>query len=699
MATVASSNVSLGENLNYLSSLLAQNQTDERSQSEYILEVRKLKPGKEAEFNDLSQQRSQVQRQLDFGFPEASNPNSPEIAQIDRRINFLLEEPVVTERNVIGTEAEESVYGGSQIKVRLNSEGTKEYAKLTKEVAGTNLPIFFLVNGEVVSQPVVDASFSDTGITTEIFTLGLPNFSLAQAEEIAAEIERASPHGMTSEREIDERSQSKYILQVRKLKLGKEAEFDDLSQQRNQIEKRLYELYRLGKSKSNSPEIAQAKKELAQIDRRIISLLEEPVVTERNVIGAKVEESAYHEARMIARLDREGTKEYAELTKEVAGTDVPIFFLVNGKIAFQQAVDAVFSDTGIASGFIMFDLLIPSPAQAEEIAAEIMERAISYGTTQEPKIEQSIQTANRQYQQQQDQVTLAYYDIVINGDPTRADAYLAQAKIHYARKDFETAIPLYEEALALEPSYFMNNEDIMPSLVKSYLKTGDRQNALAIWERRTKIQPAYEPMAAFGQGLVLVLFGDLEQGIKKFDRAIELNNIEEQKYNSGSASTQSPVNFGVYWYRGLVHEHLNQTEEAISDFQKVKEIDLNFLLSNLEYYSKPQPVIRRAERTPQGGIRLIPLSQEDNELNQQLQEQQQEQYREQAKKTARVFYLKSLACQRLNDKECANKNRNVVRELLGFRGEEVAKFRTEDDTFSRLLNNSTQIIDRIARQQ
>ena len=74
-----------------------------------------------------------------------------------------------------------------EIGVEFNEVGAQNFTEFTREIAGTGQAVGIFLDDMLISAPVVDASFAETGIPgNEAVIAGA--FSMAEAEEIAAQI-------------------------------------------------------------------------------------------------------------------------------------------------------------------------------------------------------------------------------------------------------------------------------------------------------------------------------------------------------------------------------------------------------------------------------------------------------------------------------------------------------------------------------
>ena len=74
-----------------------------------------------------------------------------------------------------------------EILVEFNEGGAQAFADLTRNVAGTGRAVGLFLNDELLSAPIVDVSYAETGIQGGQAVIN-GNFSETEAETIAAQI-------------------------------------------------------------------------------------------------------------------------------------------------------------------------------------------------------------------------------------------------------------------------------------------------------------------------------------------------------------------------------------------------------------------------------------------------------------------------------------------------------------------------------
>lgn len=74
-----------------------------------------------------------------------------------------------------------------EILIEFNQQGTQEFADLTRQVAGTGRSVGIFINGNLVSAPVVDAAYAETGITGGKAVIS-GSFTAEQANDLALQL-------------------------------------------------------------------------------------------------------------------------------------------------------------------------------------------------------------------------------------------------------------------------------------------------------------------------------------------------------------------------------------------------------------------------------------------------------------------------------------------------------------------------------
>lgn len=128
--------------------------------------------------------------------------NAADMARISQQINqknqeiqallFQLYESVdLTQKNVKDAFATPDRSNNWNVEIQFDSEGAKKFAQLTQSVAGTGRSIGIFVNKELISAPVVDAQYAETGIIGGRAAIA-GNFTAKSAYELAVQLRGAS---------------------------------------------------------------------------------------------------------------------------------------------------------------------------------------------------------------------------------------------------------------------------------------------------------------------------------------------------------------------------------------------------------------------------------------------------------------------------------------------------------------------------
>lgn len=116
---------------------------------------------------------------------------SEQIKQKDREIKdilYQLYEPVgLTEKNVKNAFATLDQSNTWNVAIEFDSEGAEKFAELTKNMAGTGRTIGIFLNQELISAPVVDAQYAETGIIGGRAVIS-GNFTVKSAYELAVKL-------------------------------------------------------------------------------------------------------------------------------------------------------------------------------------------------------------------------------------------------------------------------------------------------------------------------------------------------------------------------------------------------------------------------------------------------------------------------------------------------------------------------------
>ena len=236
----------------------------------------------------------------------------------------------------------------------------------------------------------------------------------------------------------------------------------------------------------------------------------------------------------------------------------------------------------------------------------------------------------QQYRSKELEAALNNYSKAIKVDPTREDIYINRGKISAILGDELGAVDDYEKFLALSP-YSINNPIPFTYLLEFYLKNRDRENAVQLWQKRAKFDYSAMYILPFIEAIYAIVFHDYNTAFEQFDIALKMN--KEDRENMGLEIQ----NIFIYWYRGLLYDKLNKPELAARDFEQVKNFNLESI--KIFYFS---PLINICPKNKNCVVSQIPFVEP-------------------------VFYLKSLACERLENSICAKENRDYIKQLSNLR--------------------------------
>lgn len=164
------------------------------------LEFRQQRQGTEAQFGA----ENDIKRRLEFELEALKKaPNSPEKAQqiqelkasIDKSnqaIIKLFDAVDLTGKNLKDASPQPNQAGNLwEVAIRFDSKGGDNFAKLTKNLAGTGRSIGIFLDNGLISAPVVGVEFASTGITggSAVIT---GNFTIESANDLAVQIRGGS---------------------------------------------------------------------------------------------------------------------------------------------------------------------------------------------------------------------------------------------------------------------------------------------------------------------------------------------------------------------------------------------------------------------------------------------------------------------------------------------------------------------------
>jgi preprotein translocase subunit SecD len=162
-----------------------------------VLEFRQQLTGTEGQLTAELAVRRQLEQQLEV---LKTNNNNPEeiaklkdsIAKSNQAIVKLFSEPTITGKNLKDARPQPLSQGNSwEVAIRFDDEGGKNFAELTKNLAGTGRSLGIFLDNVLISSPVVGAEFAATGITGSAAVI-TGNFTIDTASDLAVQIRGGS---------------------------------------------------------------------------------------------------------------------------------------------------------------------------------------------------------------------------------------------------------------------------------------------------------------------------------------------------------------------------------------------------------------------------------------------------------------------------------------------------------------------------
>ncbi|KDR54919.1 MULTISPECIES: protein translocase subunit SecD [Oscillatoriales] len=156
------------------------------------LDFREQRPGTEGElFAEI-----QVNRALDAELSQAiATGDDARLEELLQQLNesnqaiaSLYQEPIIRGQQLQDAFPQPTQGGnGWEIVLRFNNEGGRNFAELTKNLAGTGRTIGIFLDDSLLSSPTVSVEFADTGITggSAVIT---GNFTAAEANDLAVQL-------------------------------------------------------------------------------------------------------------------------------------------------------------------------------------------------------------------------------------------------------------------------------------------------------------------------------------------------------------------------------------------------------------------------------------------------------------------------------------------------------------------------------
>ncbi|MBW4619786.1 MAG: protein translocase subunit SecD [Cyanosarcina radialis HA8281-LM2] len=136
----------------------------------------------------------QKQKQLETaGDRDAIAANQAQIDQKEKQVQELLSQ-LYKPTELTGQNLEGASYGPAQVGtnwtvfLRFNQQGGKQFAELTKSIAGTGRTLGIFLDNQLISAATVDAEYAATGIAGGNAEIN-GNFTLERAKELALQLE------------------------------------------------------------------------------------------------------------------------------------------------------------------------------------------------------------------------------------------------------------------------------------------------------------------------------------------------------------------------------------------------------------------------------------------------------------------------------------------------------------------------------
>lgn len=155
---------------------------------------------------DFREQKPNTEQALAAGLPvkaqlEAQQAelkgtaNSEEMAEVQAELETLYtelaglyDEPVLTGKNLRDAFASAPQVGNNwSVVIRFDGEGDKKFSQLSKDVAGTGRTLGIFLDGRLLSSPIVDVQYAETGITGGSAEIS-GNFTTDEARDLAIQL-------------------------------------------------------------------------------------------------------------------------------------------------------------------------------------------------------------------------------------------------------------------------------------------------------------------------------------------------------------------------------------------------------------------------------------------------------------------------------------------------------------------------------
>ncbi len=181
---------------------------------------------------------------------------------------------------------------------------------------------------------------------------------------------------------------------------------------------------------------------------------------------------------------------------------------------------------------------------------------------------------------------LAFNPNINQNSALKADDYYTQANQKYDQKDYQGAISLFNQAIALNSNYDKAYND----RGNTYFYLQKYQEAIADYTQAIAINPQYAE-AYYNRGTTYYYLQKYPEAIANFNRAIAINpQSAEAYYNRGTAYYDlqkypeaiadfnraiaiNPQYADAYYNRGTTYYYLQKYPEAIADFNRAIAIN------------------------------------------------------------------------------------------------------------------------------
>ncbi|MEG3437178.1 protein translocase subunit SecD [Pannus brasiliensis CCIBt3594] len=162
------------------------------------LEFRQQKQGTDGEFRAEYTVFQQNQAELEVLRKQNDPKNAPRIAELEKSLEkskaailALFESVGLTGKNLQNAQISSTQGRNWEVAITFDGDGGKKFADLTKAIAGTGRTIGIFLDNELVSAPVVDIQFAQTGITGGKAVI-TGNFTAESANDLAIQLRGGS---------------------------------------------------------------------------------------------------------------------------------------------------------------------------------------------------------------------------------------------------------------------------------------------------------------------------------------------------------------------------------------------------------------------------------------------------------------------------------------------------------------------------